>query len=105
MTLTPLIYAGNAVHNGPTHQGQGSSHLSEWQDHDALPMSRSASNATGQMLENTWAPVRSAVRDSAKVCMGERPGNQATGSSASPPGPAKPSMQPVGHQSQSHFCL
>ena len=69
-------------------------------------MSRSASNATGQMLENTWAPVKSVVKDSAKICMGERPGNHALGSGASPelaPGPSKPSMQQVGTPSCCDF--
>ena len=94
-----LICAVNGVHTGNTHHGQGSSHLSEWQNHDALPMSRSASNATGQLIENTWAPVKSAVRDSAKVCMGESPGTAATGSVSSPQaasGPGKPSMPKAG---------
>ena len=62
-------------------------------------MSRSASNAAGHLVENAWAPVKSAVRDGAKICMGERPGkNPASGSGASPegpPGPSKPGMQQV----------
>lgn len=62
-------------------------------------MSRSASNAAGHLMENAWAPVKSAVRDGAKICMGERPEeNPASGSGASPegaPGPSKPGMQQV----------
>jgi hypothetical protein len=62
-------------------------------------MSRSASNAAGHLVENAWAPVKSAVRDGAKICMGERPGeNPASGTGASPegaPGPSKPGMQQV----------
>ena len=48
-------------------------------------MSRSASNATGQLVEKAWAPVKSIVRDGASVCMGEPPGggnNAGSGASA-----------------------
>jgi len=63
-------------------------------------MSRSASNVTGQqqIIDNTWQPVKSAVRDSANICMGERPGVPATGTVASPelaPGSGRPSMPQV----------
>ncbi len=96
----------NGMQNGPTHSGQGSSHLSDWQESDALPMSRSASNATGQMVENARVPVKNAVKDSTKICMGERPGNHAIGSGASPelaPGPSKPSMQQVATPARRSF--
>ena len=81
-------------------EGQGNIHVTDWQDQDALPMSRSASNATGQqqISDTTWQPVKNVVRDSANICMGERPGVQATGTVASPelaPGPGKPSMPKV----------
>ena len=66
-------------------------------------MSRSASNATGQLVEKAWAPVKSVVRDGASVCMGEPPGgghiagsgaSAEVGGAASRPGPqqqARPS--------------
>ena len=79
-------------------KGRDPSHFTEWEGQETLPESRSASNAAGQLVDHTWAPVKNVVSDTAKICMGERPGSNAVGSTGTPDvshGPNKPDMQQV----------